>query len=520
MSLKYNPFTRRMDIVGSSSTAAGAYLELNQTTPQTITGGQPVQGVLTASELVATDANKKLQSLAVATYPSLTELSYVKGVTSAIQTQLAGKLGTGLALLLAGGTMTGGITNSTSVDPLTTLAESWIGPSSTTGIYFKGGNVGIGTTNPTSILHTVASGAKTANFVGNYLTNTATSSTASVTKTGLSIESTGTWNGTSAVNRGLYVNVTGGTNNYAAIFNAGSVGIGTTAPAYRLEVINSTTAYAMNIENSFQPSGGLSIGGRIVARWLGGTSLMYGVLCYARQGSASVCADAYGGMFIVDSEGGAGTITRGRGGHFSVSANNGMTISTGKAGEFRMVATGVNSKITDAYGVYVLAPTIVSSGVITNAYGIYLENITGAGTINNAIVTNAGNIIFNEGGDASTDFRVESDTEANMVFLDANGSTDGELYLGGTTNGVKILKGGSLSFIGTAGITDATNISFGTTTGSKIGNSATAKLALYDATPIIRQNHIVDADGTLADATTKINAILTALENIGIVKTA
>ncbi|MBK5215190.1 MAG: tail fiber domain-containing protein [Candidatus Pacebacteria bacterium] len=64
----------------------------------------------------------------------------------------ASKLDTGLALLLAGGTMTGGITNSTSVNPLTTLAESWIGPSSTTGVYFNGGNVGIGNTSPDSKL--------------------------------------------------------------------------------------------------------------------------------------------------------------------------------------------------------------------------------------------------------------------------------------------------------------------------------------------------------------------------------
>jgi hypothetical protein len=46
---------------------------------------------LTASEMVLTDANKKLVSAAVATYPSLTELSYVKGVTSAIQTQIGTK---------------------------------------------------------------------------------------------------------------------------------------------------------------------------------------------------------------------------------------------------------------------------------------------------------------------------------------------------------------------------------------------------------------------------------------------
>lgn len=43
---------------------------------------------LTASEILGTDGSKNLVSLAVATYPSLTELTYVKGVTSAIQTQL------------------------------------------------------------------------------------------------------------------------------------------------------------------------------------------------------------------------------------------------------------------------------------------------------------------------------------------------------------------------------------------------------------------------------------------------
>ena len=44
-----------------------------------------------------------------------------------------------------------GITSSI-INPLTTSTESWIGPSSTAGIYFKGGNVGIGTTMPGAIL--------------------------------------------------------------------------------------------------------------------------------------------------------------------------------------------------------------------------------------------------------------------------------------------------------------------------------------------------------------------------------
>jgi len=68
-------------------------LKLDQTTPQTVTAS-PVLNWMTASELLATDASKKLVSLAIATYPSLTEISYVKGVSSAIQTQLNGKAAT------------------------------------------------------------------------------------------------------------------------------------------------------------------------------------------------------------------------------------------------------------------------------------------------------------------------------------------------------------------------------------------------------------------------------------------
>jgi hypothetical protein len=98
------------------------------------------------------------------------------------------------------------------------------------------GNVGIGTTTPTSILHTTASGAKTAAYTGNLLTNTATSGTASIVKTGLDVQSTGIWNGATATNVGLNVNATGGTTNYAAIFSGGNVGIGTTAPAGNLAV--------------------------------------------------------------------------------------------------------------------------------------------------------------------------------------------------------------------------------------------------------------------------------------------
>lgn len=76
---------------GQTAYGWGQGLKLDQTVSQTIANGQPIFDTLTASQLVSTDASKKLQSLGVATYPSLTELTYVKGVTSAIQAQINGK---------------------------------------------------------------------------------------------------------------------------------------------------------------------------------------------------------------------------------------------------------------------------------------------------------------------------------------------------------------------------------------------------------------------------------------------
>lgn len=77
----------------SDETGSGALVFAN--TPTLVT---PVIGAatgtslqlsgLTASLILATDASKNLVSLATTSYPSLTELSFVKGVTSSIQAQI------------------------------------------------------------------------------------------------------------------------------------------------------------------------------------------------------------------------------------------------------------------------------------------------------------------------------------------------------------------------------------------------------------------------------------------------
>jgi hypothetical protein len=57
------------------------------TTPDLLVSGA------TASTIAHFDATKNVESLPTATYPNLTELSYVKGVTSAIQAQINAKVG-------------------------------------------------------------------------------------------------------------------------------------------------------------------------------------------------------------------------------------------------------------------------------------------------------------------------------------------------------------------------------------------------------------------------------------------
>lgn len=65
----------------------------NKTLTAPTVGTSLTGSYLTASEILITDGSKNIVSAAVATYPSLAELAHVKGVTSAIQTQIDGIIG-------------------------------------------------------------------------------------------------------------------------------------------------------------------------------------------------------------------------------------------------------------------------------------------------------------------------------------------------------------------------------------------------------------------------------------------
>jgi hypothetical protein len=82
------------NITPDASVTPAAWLTVTNDKTATFVGNIN-NSTLTASELVITDASKNLVSAPVATYPSLAELSYGKGVTSGIQSQLNAKAASG-----------------------------------------------------------------------------------------------------------------------------------------------------------------------------------------------------------------------------------------------------------------------------------------------------------------------------------------------------------------------------------------------------------------------------------------
>lgn len=238
------------DVVGPASSTENAIARYTDTSGKLIdNSGVTISDTdvvlipsLTASEIVITDASKNLVSASVATYPSLTELSYVKGVTSAIQTQLNAKesaLTFSTGLTRATNTITANISTGvagsqtiyggTAANEDLTIQGTTNATKTTSYVLIQptGGNVGIGTTSPAQNFVVSNGGAaglevavSSATTIQSYNRNT--SAYAGLTFDGSVISFRP--NGSSQ----LYIDTTG-------------VGIGNTAPGQKLSITGDST---------------------------------------------------------------------------------------------------------------------------------------------------------------------------------------------------------------------------------------------------------------------------------------
>ena len=124
------------------------------------------------------------------------------------------------------------------------------------------GNVGIGTTTPTSKLHieepSTASGSAGINV----------QKTGTVVSSGNSYGVLSQTTGASTTNYGGFFTASGGTNNYGLVVSAGNVGIGTTAPAYDLQIGITSATVALGGAPTTNSSGRLKfINSNTVTNW-------------------------------------------------------------------------------------------------------------------------------------------------------------------------------------------------------------------------------------------------------------
>lgn len=107
-------------------------------------------------------------------------------------------------------------------------------------------------------------------------------------------------------------------------------------------------------------------------------------------------------------------------------------------------------------------------------------------------------------------------TLASSALFASNGAQALPIFLAydNTTKVFSIEDGGHTTWA------EGINQVFGTTTGTKIGTATTQKIGFWNATPVVQAAGIADADGTLADITTKFNSLIAKLETYGLLAAA
>jgi hypothetical protein len=125
---------------------------------------------------------------------------------------------------------------------------------------------------------------------------------------------------------------------------------------------------------------------------------------------------------------------------------------------------------------------------------------------------------------SSTELIIWPKTIAQLTALAATPDATDELVIadGGVTKKISVsnLTAATLGLAGTKAVLDGVNLSFGTTTGTKLGTATTQKIGFYNVTPVDQPATVTDPTGGVtqdAEARTAINAIIDRLQELGLI---
>lgn len=259
-------------------------------------------------------------------------------------------------------------------------------------------------------------------------------------------------------------------------------------------------------------------------------NVLNGFVALAEHDAGGTVSTVVAGLEAYSLAYGSGNIVTMTGLYSYVEPGGSGNVSNVFGASYEVWMTGA-SAITNVTGQRILF--VKTGGTVTNAIGLDISNVNFGTSINIAIRTNAGNIIFNESGDANTDVRFESDTDANMFYMDGGNNA---ITIGSTTELAKfgidgnadekqfVVQGHStqtndlqqwqksdatvylrVQGDGDLEFDDGVNIIFDTTTGTKIGTATSQKLSFWNASPIVQPTTAVAEATFVANAGTAVN---------------
>lgn len=272
------------------------------------------------------------------------------------------------------------------------------------------------------------------------------------------------------------------------LVNDGNYGNNTSAAIYNLDVRvgSSRTTYALNATAAYRGNG---VGHSYIAAGAFNT--------YIESTSEEVVTNAVGGLFAV------------------INATNRAAYADNIiAGDFA-IHVGCNRSVTTTSATFLNIRSVAEDNTnmaVTTVYGIKIAD-QDVGATNYAIYTGAGNIVFNSGYDADTDFTVGSDSY-DAIYVDASNNAT---YI--MTNA-----SGKISFFGASPVAQQSELTDELTT---ITHTApgTPDYAIQDLTNVAPYGFVTQEEGNtvlsvIANLQARVNEVETKLVAYGLLPDA